>query len=150
MSLLLTSPPVLSSVLWRPEIDMLKRFLDYSNKVFDFSRRLSKITDTRIKPQISTRSVLFSSFIMHLTRRGSLNALDTEMRLPKKADGIIGKNKPSVDTIGRVFTKIIPDDLRSFHWGNCYRLKRNKALDTNFPLNAVAIDGHELFSHRPA
>ena len=87
---------------------------------------------------------------MQLTRRGSLNALDAEMRLPKKADGIIGKNKPSVDTIGRVFTKIIPDDLRSFHWGNCYRLKRNKVLDTSFPLNAVAVDGHELFSHKQA
>jgi len=129
---------------------MLRRFLDYSNKVFDFSRRLSKITDTRVKPQISTLSVLLSSFIMHLTRRGSLNALDTEMRLPKKADGVIGKNKPSVDTIGRVFTKIIPDDLRSFHWGNCYRLKRNKVLDTSFPLNALAVDGHELFSHKQA
>ena len=129
---------------------MFGRFLDYCNKVFDFSRRLSKITDIRVKPQISTRSALWSGFIMQLTRRGSLNALDTEMRLPKKADGIIGKNKPSVDTIGRVFTKIIPDDLRSFHWGNCYRLKRNKVLDTSFPLNALAVDGHELFSHKQA
>ena len=129
---------------------MFGRFLDYCNKVFDFSRRLSKITDTRVKPQISTRSALWSGFIMQLTRRGSLNALDAEMRLPKKVDGIIGKNKPSVDTIGRVFTKIIPDDLRSFHRGNCYRLKRNKVLDTSFPLNALAVDGHELFSHKPA
>ncbi len=95
-----------------------------------FTQKDRQTRSKLVKPQISTLSVLLSSFIMHLTRRGSLNALDTEMRLPKKADGVIGKNKPSVDTIGRVFTKIIPDDLRSFHWGNCYRLKRNKVLDT--------------------
>ena len=70
-----------------------------------------------------------------------------ELRLPKKIDSFIGKDKPSIDTIGEVFTKIIPDDLRRLHWNNCYQLKRNKALDTNLPLNAVGIDGHEFFSH---
>jgi len=73
--------------------------------------------------------------------------MDTELRLPKRVDSFIGKDKPSVDTIGEVFTKIIPDDLRRLHWNNCYQLKRNKALDTNLPLNAVGIDGHEFFSH---
>jgi hypothetical protein len=84
---------------------------------------------------------------MQLTRLGSLNALDAELRLPKKIESFIGKDKPSVDTIGEVFTKITPDDLRRLHWGNCYQLKRNKALDTDLPLNAIGIDGHEFFSH---
>jgi len=126
---------------------MLRRFFDYTDKVFDFSKALSEITDTRSKPQISTQSVLISSLIMQLTRLGSLNALDAQLRLPKRVDSFIGKDKPSVDTIGEVFKKIIPDDLRRLHWDNCYRLKRNKALDTNLPLNAVGIDGHEFFSH---
>ena len=126
---------------------MLRRFFDYTDKVFDFSKALSAITDTRSKPQISTQSVLTSSLIMLLTRLGSLNALDAELRLPKKVENFIGKDKPSVDTIGEVFTKIIPDDLRRLHWNNCYQLKRNKVLDTNLPLNAVGIDGHEFFSH---
>ena len=91
---------------------MLKRFFDYADKVFDFSKALSEITDTRSKPQISTQSVLMSSFIMHLTRLGRLNALDAELRLPKRIESFIGKDKPSVDTIGGVFTKIIPDGLR--------------------------------------
>jgi hypothetical protein len=129
---------------------MLKRFFDYTDKIFNFTEALSEITDTRLKPQISTQSVLLSSFIMHLTRLGSLNALDVELRLPKRIEGFIGKDKPSVDTIGRVFTKIRPSDLRRFHWGNCYRLKRNKALTSNLPLNAVGIDGHEFFSHQKA
>ena len=126
---------------------MLRRFFDYADKVFNFSKTLSEITDTRSKAQISTQSVLISSLIMQLTRLGSLNALDTELRLPKKIESFVGKDKPSVDTIGGVFTKILPDDLRRLHWNNCYRLKRNKALDTELPLNAVGIDGHEFFSH---
>jgi hypothetical protein len=126
---------------------MLRRFFDYADKVFGFSKAMSEITDIRLKPQINTRSVLMSSLIMHLTRLGSLNALDVELRLPKKIASFIGKDKPSVDTIGEVFTKIIPDDLRRLHWGNCYQLKRNKALDADLPLNAVGIDGHEFFSH---
>jgi len=126
---------------------MFRRFFDYIDKVFDFSASLSEITDTRPKPQISTRSALLSSFIMHLTRLGSLNALDAELRLPKKVESFIGKDNPSVDTIGRVFSKIISDDLRRLHWNNCYQLKRNKALDSHLPLNAVGVDGHEFFSH---
>jgi len=126
---------------------MLRRFFDYTDKVFDLSKALSEITDTRSKPQISTQSVLMSSFIMHLTRLGSLNALDAELRLPKRIENFIGKDKPSVDTIGRVFAKIASAQLRAVLWNNCYQLKRNKALDTNLPLNAIGIDGHEFFSH---
>ncbi len=126
---------------------MLRRFFNYADKVFNLSKSLSEITDIRARPQIDTQSILMSSLIMQLTRLGSLNALDAELRLPKKIESFIGKDKPSIDTIGEVFTKIIPDDLRRLHWGNCYRLKRNKALDTNLPLNAVGIDGHEFFSH---
>ena len=128
-------------------VDMLRRFFDYADKVFDLSKSLSQITDIRSRPQIDTQSALISSLIMHLTRLGSLNALDAELRLPKKIGSFIGKDKPSVDTIGEVFTKITPDDLRRLHWGNCYQLKRNKALDTDLPLNAIGIDGHEFFSH---
>ena len=126
---------------------MLRRFFDYADKVFNFSESLSTITDTRSKPQIDTQSVLMGSFIMQLTRRGSLNALDSELRLPKKLERFIGKDKPSVDTIGEVFTKIVPDDLRRLHRGYCYQLKRNKVLDADLPLNAIGIDGHEFFSH---
>jgi hypothetical protein len=129
---------------------MFKRFSDYIDKVFDFGRRLSEITDTRLKPHINTLSVLLSGFTMHVTRLGSLNAMDVELHLPKKLESIIGNVTPGVDTIGRVFTKIFPDDLRAFQWDNCYRLKRNKALDTNLSLNAIGIDGHEFFSHQKA
>ena len=129
---------------------MLRRFLDYTDKVFGFSKALSEITDTRSTSRISTQSVLWSSFIMHLTRLGSLNALDVELRLPKKIESFIGQKKPSVDTIGRVFTKISWTDLRRLHWSHCYQFKRNKVLDTDLPLKAIGIDGHEFFSHQKA
>lgn len=127
---------------------MLRRFFDYIDKVFDFSTRLGEITDTRVRPQIDTLSVLLSSFTMHLTRLGSLNAMDVELHLPKKVTTIIGNVMPGIDTISRVFTKIPSDQLRAFHLGNCYQLKRNKALTTDIPLTAIAIDGHEFFSHQ--
>jgi hypothetical protein len=127
--------------------DMFRRFFDYIDKVFDFKDRLSEISDTRIRPQIGTLATVLSSFVMQITRLGSLNALDVELHVPKKLKDIIGNVAPSMDTIGRVFAKISPDQLRLFHWDNCYRLKRNKALDTPFALTAVGIDGHEFFSH---
>lgn len=128
-------------------VDMFRRFFDYIDKVFDFQDRLSEITDTRMRPQIGTLPAVLSSFVMQITRLGSLNALDVELHVPKKLNNMIGNVAPSIDTIGRVFAKIPPDQLRLFHWDNCYRLKRNKALDTPFALTAVGIDGHEFFSH---
>ena len=147
MNLSLRFPPILSNDSPKMRVDMLRRFFDYADKVFDLSKSLSQITDIRSRPQIDTQSALISSLIMHLTRLGSLNALDAELRLPKKIGSFIGKDKPSVDTIGEVFTKIFPDDLRRWHWSNCHQLKRNKVLDANLPLNAIGVDGHEFFSH---
>ncbi len=131
-------------------IDMFRRFFDYIDKVFDFNRRLVEITDARVRPQIGTLPVVLSSFAMQVTRLGSLNALDVELHLPKKLQDVIGDVTPSIDTIGRVFTKIPSDQLRRFHLGNWYQLKRNKAMDTPFPLVAIGIDGHEFFSHQKA
>ena len=87
---------------------------------------------------------------MHVTRLGSLNTLDVELRLPKRIESLMGKKKPSVDTIGRVFTKISSTDLRRLHWSHCYQFKRNKVLDTDSPLRALGLDGHEFFSHPKA
>jgi len=124
---------------------MLRRFLDYTDKVFGLSNALSEITDTRSASRIPTPSVLWSSFLMHVTRLGSLNALDVELRLPKRIERLIGQDKPSADTIGRVFAKISSTDLRRLHWSHCYQFKRNKVLDTDLPLKAIGVDGHEFF-----
>jgi len=127
---------------------MLMRFIAYANKVFDFSRSLSSITDTRLRPRIPTAAVLMSSFLMHLTRLGSLNAFDSERRVPKKLEPFIGLHKPGADTIARVHKHINTDDLRCMHRNICTRLKRNKVLDSSLPVQAIGIDGHEFFSHQ--
>jgi len=129
---------------------MFRRFLDYTDKVFGLSSALSHIMDTRSVPRIRTSSVLWSSVWMQLTRLGSLNALEVELRLPKRIDALTGPKKPSVETIGRVFAQIPPADLRRLHGSHCYRLKRNKVLDTDMPVQAIGLDGHEFFSHRQA
>ena len=126
---------------------MFRRFLDYADKVFGLSQALSQITDTRTVAQIPTSSVLWSSMMMQVTRLGSLNALEVELRWPKRVEGLIGPQKPSVDTIGRVFGTICPADLRRLHRSHCCRLKRNKVLQTDRPLQAIGVDGHEFFSH---
>jgi hypothetical protein len=87
---------------------------------------------------------------MHVSRLGSLNALDVELRLPKRIERLMGDDKPSADTISRVFAKISSTDLRRLHWRHCYRFKRNKVLDTDLPLRAIGVDGHEFFSHPKA
>lgn len=127
---------------------MFRRFLDYTDKVFGLSEALSHITDRRSASRIPTASVLWSSFLMQVSRLGSLNALEVELRLPKRLEGLIGPKKPSAETIGRVFAKISPADLRRLHGSHCYRLKRNKVLQTDLPLQAIGLDGHEFFSHR--
>jgi hypothetical protein len=129
---------------------MLRRFLDYTDKLFGLSQALSEITDLRSASRIPTPSILWSSFIMHVSRLGSLNALDVELRLPKRIESLIGQDKPSADTIGRVFAKISSTDLRRLHWRHCYQFKRNKVLDTDLPLKAIGVDGHEFFSHPKA
>jgi hypothetical protein len=126
---------------------MFRRFLNYADKVFGLSEALSQITDTRSASRIPTPSVLWSSFMMQVTRLGSLNALEVELRWPKRLDALIGPTKPSAETIGRVFAKICPADLRRLHGSLCYRLKRNKVLQTDWPLQAIGLDGHEFFSH---
>lgn len=127
---------------------MIRRFCSYINKVFDFRRHVQNIGDDRKRHVIPTRNIWLSGVFMFVLRLGSLNAVDTELRLPRRMDKLIGKRKPSGDSIGRVFkgihTEIIQEMLSAIN----HRLKRNKALRTNWPMRFVSIDAHELFSSR--
>jgi hypothetical protein len=121
---------------------MFRRLLLYVNKLFDFDAQVAAITDIRNKPQIELNVVLKSVFAMIATRRGSLNSMELELRLPKLMPDL-----PSADTISRLLSDIDSMELRYWHWHNCSRLKRNKVIESKLPLNAVAVDGHEFFSH---
>ena len=81
-------------------------------------------------------------------RMGSLNATDTELHIPKRMEKIVGNKKPSGDSIGRVFAQIESEIIRDMLSAINHKLKRNKALRTDWPMRFVSIDGHELFSSR--
>ena len=82
---------------------------------------------------------------MMLTRMGSLNALEQD-----KGNSFwrrwLGSGLPSADTIGRVYSKIILDSLRSLMHLLYSRLKKNKAIKKTHGFHALIIDGHESSS----
>lgn len=126
---------------------MMARFARYIEKVFDFSASLGALRDSRTKAQIPTAAVWTSALLLFVTRRGSLNAFESELRVAGRLEALVGRRKPSADTIGRVMGLIDGAALRRIlRWAN-HRLRRNKALDDNpWALRFVAVDGHEFFS----
>lgn len=78
---------------------MFSRFCRYIDKVFNFCELTLTLRDSRQRPQISTASIWLSAFTMFVTRRGSLNAIETSLRIPKRLDGLIGPRKPSADIL---------------------------------------------------
>jgi len=125
---------------------MMRRFCCYIDKVFDFGDRVRGIHDTRQKPRIPTSAIWTSAFAMFATHRGSLNAIESELRVPKRLDGFVGSDKPSADRIGDVLCLIPPEDLRAMLCGINHQLGRNKAFTKAGPWRFVALDGHEFFS----
>ncbi len=125
---------------------MFSRFYHYIDKVFDFSDEIAGLKDCRLKPQIPTASIWLSVFAMFFTRRPSLNAIETLLRIPRRLDSLIGPRKPSADTIGRVCSLINPDLLRMMLCHINHKLGRNKVLGNSRPIRIAAFDGHEFFS----
>ena len=125
---------------------MLSRFFRYAQKVFGLGRAVATLRDRRSQPQISTAAIWLSAWVMFATRRRSLNAMDVALRVPKRRDGLIGPDKPSADTLGRVFGLMDPDPLRAMLSEINHRLNRNKVLQNDWPLRIAAVDGHEFFS----
>ena len=126
---------------------MMRRFCRYIDKVFDFAASVGGLRDGRSQPQIPTTAVWTSAFFMFATRQGSLNAIESELRVPRRLEALVGPRKPSADSIGRVMGQIDPGSLRQILRENNRRLRRKKALEDNpWALRFVALDGHEFFS----
>ena len=127
---------------------MLSRFCRYAEKVFDFSSLMEGLIDHRQQGRIPTAAVFLAALTMMLLRRGSLNAIEQDLRMPRRLEGIIGPQSPSADTIGRVYAEIDSDSLRAMLASIHHRLKRNKAVPALGALRIAAVDGHEFFSSR--
>jgi hypothetical protein len=126
---------------------MMARFCRYIDKVYDWSKRIEMLDDSRKKPQIPTRSVFLSAFMMFVNCMGSLNAMENELHVPRRWEKIVGKRKPSADTTGRVVASMDTELLRDLLSAVNHQLKRNKRLDQSpWALRFVTMDAHELFS----
>jgi hypothetical protein len=122
---------------------MLRRLLNYGDKLYGISSMLDDFTDDRKQPQIETSTVMRSSWVATLSRLGSLNALE------QTQDNAFWRKwlkttLPSAETIGRVMAKVKSKDIRRMIKRLYTKLKRNKALkpfiDGNYML---VVDGHE-------
>jgi hypothetical protein len=87
-----------------------------------------------------------SAFAMFAMHRGSLNAIESDLRIPKGLDGLVGSDKPSADRIGDVFCLIPTEQLRAMLCGINHQLGRNKVFNKGRPWRFVVLDGHEFFS----
>ena len=94
---------------------------------------------------IDTSSIYFSAAVMILARMGSLNALE-QHRDSRFWARLLGRALPSADTIGRVFTQMDLDVIRSLLCSVYGRLKRNKALKRTHGFSVLIVDGHESSS----
>jgi hypothetical protein len=127
---------------------VMARFCAYVEKIFGLGRQLGHLTDTRIYPHIPTAAAFASVFTLFATRRGSLNGLDQDLRMPARLRGIVGARVPSVDSIGRIYELMDSQPVRQILCDVAHRLKRNKALSSHEDWYVAAIDGHEFFSSR--
>lgn len=124
---------------------MLTRFCRYLEKVFDFTSLLGTLTDGRRQPRISTAAVFLSVLMLFTLRRGSLNAVEQDLRIPRRMQGLVGSRLPSADTLGRVYAQMDSECLRQMLSAIHHRLKRNKAVGTLGGLRIASVDGHEFF-----
>ncbi len=127
---------------------MMRRFCAYADKVFDLGRWLAALTDSRTRPRIPTAAAFVCGLILVVTRRGGLNALEQDLRLPGRLRGLVGPRPPSVDSVGRIYAGMDSPPLRRDLADIAHRLKPNKALIGIEGRYVAAIDGHEFFSSR--
>ena len=127
---------------------MMARFCAYAEKVFGLCERLPTLTDSRARPRIPTAAAFAGAFTLFATRRGSLNGLEQDLRIPARLRGLVGRRAPSVDSIGRIYALMGSRPLRRLLCDIAHRLKRNKALTGREGWYLAAVDGHELFSSR--
>ena len=127
---------------------MMGRFCAYIDKVFHLGSQLGNLTDARAFPHIPTAAAFAGVLTLFATRRGSLNGLEQDLRIPARLQGLVGAQPPSVDSISRIYALMDSQPLRQLLCDIAHQLKRNKALTSHEDWYVAAIDGHEFFSSR--
>jgi hypothetical protein len=125
---------------------MMNRFCQYIEKVFDFGGRIAQLKDRRRRPRIPLGAIWGSVFFLFVLRQRSLNAMEGQLRQPRRMERLIGPQKPSADRMGQVLSGMDPDQLRALLSGINHQWGRNKGLKNGWPFRVGAVDGHEFFS----
>jgi len=124
-------------------IVILRRILDYGQKICHLLDRVDDVTDSRKRPRIATGVVIRGVLVMLLTRLGSLNALEQTGKSPFWTRWL-GDKLPSADTVGRVCQLVDANSVRDVNHQLYDRLKRAKALaPPAHGLVMAVLDGHE-------
>ena len=126
----------------------MRRFCAYADRVFGLGQRLLTLTDSRAHPRIPTAAAFVCALTLFATRRGSLNGLEPDLRIPARLRGLVGGPPPSIDSIGRIAALADSRPVRRILADIAHRLKRNKALTGVEGRYVAAVDGHEFFSSR--
>ena len=126
---------------------MLRRFVSYLEKIFGFSQGVKTLQDRRIGAQIPTVGLWLSVFWMFVLRLKSFNALEQELRIPKRWEKMAGRRRPSADALAYGLGRFYVEPLRTLLKEHNRRAWRNKAIQGQGKLmrRAIAMDGHELF-----
>jgi len=129
---------------------MLRRFLNYADKLYHFREELGKARDRRKEARIPCARVVLALFLMASARLGSLNAMETALG-GKGSSGKawrrwMGGDLPSADRLGEVAALVELDDLRRVLLEHHRRRKRKKTLPP-LPggLRVLIMDGHEMW-----
>src|SRR6266852_3848745 len=124
-------------------IIVLRRLIAYSEKIFQLSKDIvTRVSDRREKPRISTAAVVKSSLVLFWARMGSSNAWEQVGRA-RFWQRWLGERAFSADTLGRVHALLDANGLRQGIHDVYECLKRNKALPDIYGLGVVVLDGHE-------
>jgi hypothetical protein len=126
----------------------MARFCADVEKVFGLGERFPTLTDSRLRPRIPTAAAFASAFTLFATRRGSLNGMERDLRIPARLRGIVGARIPSVDSLGRIYALMDSQPVRDLLSDIAHQLKRNKALTPCEGGYVAGVDGHEFFSSR--
>lgn len=112
---------------------------------------MAGLGDGRRRPQIATATVWLAVFAMFALRLRSFNALEQELRRPRRWESWVGAGrKPSADTVGRVLGQVPLAEQRALVATLNQRAWRAKAIHRRGAetYRVVAVDGHELWASR--
>jgi hypothetical protein len=122
----------------------IERCEAYLEKVFDLSRRVEALGDTRCSPRVELAQVFAALFWGTVLRRHSLHRIEAECR-----EGVLaGRIGPlSESTVGYALERLELDSLRQLSYAVARQLKRNQMLnwETAGGRLVMALDGIEVF-----